>query len=146
MSNNPNVNKNLLEENRALQEKLRMVERECDNDKRNIDKLRSENDRMSDKAKKDLEREIERREREIKDNVDRVKRENEREVAKIKGDFERIKREKDRLDVEMAEAKKKHIEEVNSLREGKNRSSLELKSLANEEISNLKKRIETLEL
>lgn len=66
LAKNPNLNKELFEENKKLQEKNRTLEKEASAEKLTADRNRKELERSLENQKKDFEIKIERKEKELK--------------------------------------------------------------------------------
>ena len=92
MSKNPNVNKDMLEDQRKLQERVRILEKECAAEKSNAERAKRDLDRASEGQKRDVTRELERKDKECKDTVEKNRKEFERELKKVTTEFERIKK------------------------------------------------------
>lgn len=117
LSKNPTLSQDLSGENKRLQERTRHLEKECAAEKAGSDKAKRELDRAVESQKRDAVREQERKDRENRDNIEKNKKEAEREIQRITADFEKIKKNKEKLDIDISELRVKHSEEIKTIRE-----------------------------
>lgn len=146
LSKNPNVNKDVLEDNKKLQERLRVLEKDYTTEKNNAERAKRDLERAAEGQKRDVTRDLERKEKEAKDMIEKNKKEFDRELKKVSTELERIKKIKEKLDADMAELRQKHSEEIKAIREQQLSGATDKHNqLLNENIS-FRKKYDSLEV
>ena len=117
LAKNPNLNRELSDENKRLQERSRKLERDVANEKQNAEKAQREVERAKENVRRECERQWDRKERELRDASERERKEFEREISQLAKELERLRADKNKLDQELGEVRRRSQEEIRHIRE-----------------------------